>query len=206
VTWTPVGAPQQGSNIHIPLFTYPVDVTTLGNIAVVEVGGTGPNSLSGGGVSTWIKGVEYNAVANSVAIFYGEIDSTGPAVPLTVGGEDACYQEFIPPSSSVAVDVSNTSNYGAVVSGVVAPVSPNESDELYVGGVMGDALTTLTGTSPGFTYVPGNPLSIMVYRAGAASPNTYSPNWADSRATANQYGTAALCLVVSESNPMRLLV
>jgi hypothetical protein len=152
------------------------------------------SSVSGGGVSTWTKAVQFaGSVGFDTEIWFGKVTTTGPStITFTWSGSIAAHtaeygsQEFtagLGASTVWAADKSGTIN-GASSTNVPFPaLSPSVSGELYFGyaGVVNSATG---GSTLGFTYNVTAKSNIVSYDpnvSGAVSPTaTQSPAGASS--------------------------
>ena len=210
MTITAVGSPvtQQKSSGS---FSVTVTPTAIGDVMVVLTGGQAPSGQvsgmapSGGGVTTWNLVTLYAGGGVFTGIWWGVVTATGSStltVAATFSGADAglVVQQFH--SSTLGAWSADTYGQsvltGAAASGNMESLTPTNSAELYFGVMSqaGSTLTSLSGSSSGFTYVspPAYAYTTMLtaYYLNAANPTAYSPNW--SSAVSAQWMTAGVAL------------
>ena len=172
------------------LATLAVAPKTLGDVEVVGVMGQALTlkSLSGGGVTTWTKGTQFQgSIGNDVEIWYGTVTSTGASTitftwsATPTGGIDYAAQEFtagLGASTVWALDKPGTTNGASSTSVPLPTLAPSGSGELYFGFAV-VANTASAGATTGFTYAVTSDSNGVAYDtnvSGSVSPTaTQSP-------------------------------
>ena len=173
------------------LSTLAVSPQNVGDVLVVfgqRVSGT-LTSVSGGGVTTWAKGVQFaGSVGADEEIWYGKVTSTGSSTvtftwsaSVTGHTEEYGAQEFtagLGASTVWALDKTGTINGASSTSTPFPSLTPSGSGELYFGySVPGNVATG--GATAGFTYdvtSEGNLVTFDTNVTGAVAPTgTQSP-------------------------------
>ena len=160
---SPVGA--FTSKTGTALASLAVTPQTVGDVLVVfaEVETTGPtvSAVSGGGVATWTKGVQFAGAGGVDAeIWFGKITTTGSATVTftwssSIAGHGAEYgaQEFsagLGANTVWALDKSGTSNGASSTTVPFPSLTPSGTGELYFGYAQ-VANTAAKGTTSGFS-------------------------------------------------------
>ncbi len=138
-------------------------------VVTAEPGATTPTltSISGGGVGTWTKGVQFAGTteARDVEIWYGTVTTTGSATitfnwsSALPGGQTSDYsaQEFTAGLGAGAVWTLDASGHSDNTAGnttvTYPPLTPSASGELYY-GFADMPSTPSAGSTTGFTYGP----------------------------------------------------
>ncbi len=159
-------------------------------VAYAEVDSATPSvaSVSGGGVTTWTKGVQFAGSGTSdEEIWFGPITTAGASTvsftwsnPVTDDTTDYGVQEFSALGSSTvwALDNAGTLDNASSTTLAFPAATPAASGELYFGYAVSGA-TASAGTTPGFAYTPSTLGNMTAYDAdvsGAVSPTaTQSP-------------------------------
>jgi len=177
------------SNGGSALTTLNVTPVTTGDVFVVfaEVSTTGPtvSSVSGGGVTTWNKGVQFAGTGGvDTEIWFGKITTTGSSTvtfnwSASIAGHFVEYgaQEFGAgrgPNTVWTLDKSGTSNGTSSTTVPFPSLTPSGTGELYFGyAEVANAATT--GNTSGFTTVvtdDGNAVTYDPSVSSAVSPTT----------------------------------
>ena len=147
------------------------------------------SSVSGGGVSTWTKAVQFaGSVAADEEIWYGKVTTTGSSTITftwsgTVTGHIPEYgvEEFsagLGASTVWATDKTGSVNGASSTSVPLPSLTPSTSGELYF-GYSAVAGTASVGTTSGFTYAVTAEANVVAYDpdvSGAVAPAaTQSP-------------------------------
>jgi hypothetical protein len=176
------------------LTTLAVAPKNLGDVLVAyaQVGVTTLtlSSVSGGGVTTWTKGVQFGGTGfgGDTEIWFGKVTATGSStVTFTWSGAIASHtpeygvQEFnagLGASTVWALDKSGTLNGASSTTVPFPSLTPSGSGELYF-GYAGVANIASAGSSAGFTYSVTPQVNVATYDlsvAGAVAPSaTQSP-------------------------------
>jgi len=160
----PVGtfASIQGTGIT----TLAVSPQTPGDVLVVcaEVGATTPTvlSISGGGVTTWTKAVQFEGSGGTdEEIWYGPVNTTGASTvsftwssPITADTAEYGVQEFaagLGTTTAWTLDKTGTLDNTSSTTISFPALTPGGGTELYFGYAVPGA-TASAGTTSGFTY------------------------------------------------------
>ncbi len=173
--------------------TLAVTPQTVGDVQVVfaEVGTTGHtvSSVSGGGVATWTKGVQFTGTGGvDTEIWFGKVTTTGASTVTftwssSIAGFDAEYgaQEFsagLGANAVWALDKSGTSNGASSTTVPFPTLAPAGTGELYF-GYAEVANSASNGTTSGFTFqvtTNGNDTAYDTNVSGSVAPTaTQSP-------------------------------
>jgi hypothetical protein len=175
------------------LTTLAVNPQTAGDVLVVlahsPVTTLSVTSVSGGGVTTWTKGVAFvGSIGAEEEIWFGKVTATGAStVTFTWSASTAGHtmeygaQEFsagLGAGTTWALDKSGTLNGASSTSVPFPTLTASRAGELYFGysTIANNAVATSSG---GFTYVPTNEANLAAYDpnvSGAVSPaGTQSP-------------------------------
>jgi hypothetical protein len=193
--------------------TLSVNPQTVGDLMVVyaKVPNTSISltSVSGGGVSTWTKGVQFfaTAVTEDMEIWFGKITTPGPStITFTWSASvsslitECGAQEFTAGfgSSTVwALDTSGTINNTSSSTVSFPPLTPANTGELYVGYCWAQN-NSAAGSTAGFTYTLTPNVNINTYDPNVSS--AVSPTATQSPA-GNSAGVAVL-IHVSNASPL----
>jgi hypothetical protein len=207
---TAVGA--LDSNSGSALGTLADNPVNVGDVLVVaaEPGATTPilTSISGGGVSTWTKGVQFAGTnqPRDVEIWYGTVSAVGPStITFTWSGSlgvqtvEYSMQEFTAGTGAGSVwTVDTTGNTDNVASTTVTypSLTAAASGELYF-GFADMPSTPAAGSTPGFTYTTTNNGNQVAYNPGV-SAGAVSPT---STQAVSHVSDAASLLLVPPPNP-----
>jgi subtilase family serine protease len=162
------------------------DITSGNNDATGTLSVT---SVSGGGVTTWTKGVAFvGSIGAEEEIWFGKVTATGAStVTFTWSASTAGHtmeygaQEFsagLGAGTTWALDKSGTLNGASSTSVPFPTLTASRAGELHFGysTIANNAVATSSG---GFTYVPTNEANLAAYDpnvSGAVSPaGTQSP-------------------------------
>ena len=182
------------SNEGPALSTLAVAPQTVGDVLVVFAAVTSTttpkvSSISGGGVSTWTKGVQFDgSTGDDEEIWYGKVSSTGASTitftwSSSISGHTAEYgaQEFsagLGSNTTWALDKTGTLNNASSTTVGFPSLSPSASSELYY-GFADIPNAPSTGSTSGFTYAitaDGNITAFDPDVSGAVAPSaTQSP-------------------------------
>jgi hypothetical protein len=173
--------------------TLAVTPQTMGDVLVVfaEAGTTGVSvsSVSGGGVSSWTKGVGFTGTGGvDTEIWFGKVTATGASTITfawsgTIAGHSTEYgaQEFassLGASTVWALDKPGTNNGPSSTTVPYPSLTPSGSGELYF-GYAEVANGAGTGSTTGFTYAVtsnGNSVTYDPVVSGTVAPSaTQSP-------------------------------
>ncbi len=188
-TTPPAGITAVGSfttNFALSLSTLAVSPQNVGDVLVVfaqRLTGSTLTSVSGGGVSTWTKGVQFSgSVGVDEEIWYGKVTTTGASTitfnwSSSITGHYGEYgaQEFtagLGASTVWALDKSGTLNGASSTSLPFPSLTPSGSGELYFGYTVPNN-TAVAGSTSGFTYDVTGEDNIVAYDptvSGAVSP------------------------------------
>ena len=181
------------SNAAVALTTLAVTPQSVGDVLVVfahsPVTTSSVSSVSGGGVTTWTKGVAFvGSIGAEEEIWFGKVTATGASTvtftwSASVSGHTMEYgaQEFsagLGAGTTWALDKSGTLNGASSTSVPFPTLTAASAGELYFGysTVANNGSSTSSG---GFTYVPTNEANLAAYDpnvSGAVSPaGTQSP-------------------------------
>jgi len=171
----------------VALTTLAVSPQTVGDVLLVfaELSTTTAtvSSISGGGVTTWTKGVQFSGSGTTdEEIWYGQVTTTGASTvtftwssALTTQTAEYGAQEFTAgwgAGTAWALDTSGTLNNPSSTTVSFPALTPTGSSELYFGYAV-PASTASAGTTPGFTYALttlGNVTAFDPDVSGSASP------------------------------------
>ena len=120
------------------------------------------SSISGGGVSTWTKAVQFDgSISSDVEIWYGKVTTTGSStISFTWSGSVSSHtmeygaQEFtagLGSSTVWSVDHTGTTNGASSTTVPFPSLTPTGSGELYFGYAVAYN-TASAGSTSGFTY------------------------------------------------------
>ncbi|HVA02349.1 MAG TPA: hypothetical protein VMU64_01270, partial [Acidimicrobiales bacterium] len=147
------------------------------------------SSLSGGGVATWTKAVQFaGTVGFDTEIWFGKVTTTGASTitftwSASIAGHTAEYsaQEFtagLGSSTVWAVDKTGTANGASSATVPFPSLTPSASGELYF-GYAGVAQIATGGSTTGFTYAVTSESNIVAFDpnvSGVVTPTaTQSP-------------------------------
>ncbi len=176
------------------LTTLTVSPKTVGDVLAVfaqvsSATGTTVSSVSGGGVTTWTKAMQFNgSVGADAELWYGKVTTTGSSTITfkwsgSITGHIAEYgaQEFsagLGASTVWAMDKAGSLNGASSTSVPFPSLTPSATGELYFGYSV-VANTAAAGTTTGFTYgvtAEANAVAYDTNVSGAVSPaGTQSP-------------------------------
>ena len=157
--------------------------------AKASVAGHTVTSVSGGGVTTWTRAVQFDgSVGGDEELWYGKVTTVGASTVTftwssSVSGDANEYgaQEFsagLGASTVWATDKTGTGNGASSTSVPYPTLTPSAAGELYFGYSL-VANTAAAGTASGFTYVVTAEANSVAYDTdvtGAVSPvATQSP-------------------------------
>ena len=193
------------------LTTLSVTTQTVGDVLVVcaEVDSATPtvSSISGGGVTTWTRGVQFAGSGTSEEeIWFGPVTTTGTSTvsftwtsPVTSDTTEYSAQEFsagLGTSTAWALDTAGTLDNASSTTIAFPAATPAGSGELYFGYTVAGT-TASNGSTPGFTYTATASGNITAYDpdvSGAVSPSaTQTP--------AGTSSSVAVLLIVSDGAP-----
>ena len=176
------------------LTTLAVSPKTVGDVLAVfaqvsSVSGTTLTSVSGGGVTTWTKAMQFNgSVGADAELWYGKVTTTGSSTITftwsgSITGHIAEYgaQEFsagLGASTVWAMDKAGSLNGASSTSVPFPSLTPSAAGELYFGySVVANSASA--GSASGFTYAVTAEANAVAYDtnvSGAVSPvATQSP-------------------------------
>ena len=181
----PVGTlvSMQGAGIT----TLAVSPQAPGDVLVVfaEVGATTPtvSTISGGGVTTWTKAVQFEGSGGTdEEVWYGPVTTTGASTvsftwssPITADTVEYGAQEFgagLGASTAWTLDKTGTLDNTSSTTVSFPSLTPSGGTELYFGYAV-PGTTASVGTTSGFTYAltaSGNVAAFDPDVSGAASP------------------------------------
>ncbi|HTT85960.1 MAG TPA: IPT/TIG domain-containing protein, partial [Acidimicrobiales bacterium] len=167
------------------LTTLAVTPAAAGDVLVVfaEAATTGTvSSVTGGGVASWTKAVQFSANGVDTEIWFGKVTTTGSSTVTfawssSLSGHSAEYgdQEFsagLGSSTVWALDKSGTKNNASSTSVALPALTPTGAGELYFG--YGEVANTASaGTTAGFTFAATSNGNLAAYDpsvSGAVSP------------------------------------
>jgi hypothetical protein len=171
------------------LTTLAVTPKTVGDLLVVSaeesLSGITLSSVSGGGVTTWTKAVQFAGTLDTstdVETWYGKVTTAGASTVTftwssSISGHHPEYtaQEFtagLGANTVWAVDKTGTLNGASSASLPLPSLTPSTSGELYVGYAVA-ANTGSAGSTSGFTYAVTGEANVVAYDtnvSGAVSP------------------------------------
>ncbi|MDR3650253.1 MAG: hypothetical protein P4L20_14250, partial [Acidimicrobiales bacterium] len=184
------------------LTTLAVSPKTVGDLLVVSaqegLAGYTVTSISGGGVSTWTKAVQFAGTlggTSDVELWYGKVTTVGASTVTftwssSISGHHPEYtaQEFsagLGASTVWALDKTGTLNGASSTSVPLPSLTPSGTGELYVSYAV-VANNATGGSTSGFTFVVTSESNVVAYDtgvSGAVSPvATQSPAGASSSA------------------------
>ena len=179
------------SNAATGLSTLSVGPQHVGDMIALTTltwsGSVYPTSISGGGVTTWSKAVDYPVTADGydAQIWYGTVTTTGSST-ITVnypGGAPSDWIEFNAQefSSSTgtgttwAVDHTGTKSNASSTTETFPSLSPSGSGELYFGYADAIGGYPSVGSTSGFTYGITSGANVVAYDTSVSSPSAYQP-------------------------------
>jgi RHS repeat-associated protein len=148
---------------------------------------TYPSSISGGGVTTWTKAVDYpvTGYGYDAQIWYGKVTTTGSSTitvsyPASVSSDwiEFTAQEFSSTAGSGTtwgVDHTGTQANGSSTTMTYPSLSPSGAGELYYGYADGMGGIASAGSTSGFTYDTTPAENEVAYDTNVSSPSTYQP-------------------------------
>ena len=164
------------------------------------------SSISGGGVSTWTKAVQFDGtIGSDVEIWYGTVTTTGSStITFTWSGSVSSHtmeygaQEFtagLGSSTVWSVDHTGTTNGSSSTTVPFPSLTPSGSGELYFGySVVYN--TASAGSTSGFTYPETAESNVAAYNpnvSGAVSPTA-------AQSPAGISSSAATLMIASSSS------
>jgi hypothetical protein len=188
---TPVGTFTSTTGTGVT--TLAVTPKTLGDVLVVfamsSTTASTVSSLSGGGVASWTKGVQFAGTGGvDTEIWFGRVTTTGSSTVTftwskSISGDYAEYgaEEFsagLGASTVWSLDKTGSANGASSTSVPFPSLTPSSSGELYF-GYAEVANTAAAGSTSGFTYAVTADGNVVTYDpdvSGAVAPSaTQSP-------------------------------
>ena len=179
------------SNAATGLSTLAVSPQHVGDMLALTTltwsGSMYPSSISGGGVTTWSKAVDYPVTADGydAQIWYGKVTTTGSSTitvnyPGSAPGDwiEFNAQEFSSSAGSGTtwgVDQTGTQSNASSTTETFPSLSPSGSGELYFGYADAIGGYPSVGSTSGFTYGITSGANVVAYDTNVSSPSAYQP-------------------------------
>jgi hypothetical protein len=184
-----------------------VSPATIGNVLIFQVDAGGNNvgsAISGGGVTTWNKAIEFfNATFNGTStLYWGRVTATGSSTitgTYTSATDDLLCDEFAPAAAGYVWSLVTTNGlYTAVAS--TSPwafnwpslTSPTSGDSLYYGYAAIDHSPGGTTGGTGFTFANTANGNWVCYNPALANNTAYQPSASEAFGTGNALATGII--------------